>query len=131
MCLTTLPIKAVNILATTWNIRNMKLNDYQKDARATCLLSANNLNYLVTGLSAEAGEVAGKYAKYIRDCSTDIHDYTKLRGELIKELGDVLWFVAVMAENLDHSLEEVAQANIDKLYSRQQRGVLKGSGDER
>ena len=109
----------------------MKLNDYQKDARATCLLSANNLNYLVTGLAAEAGEVAGKYAKYVRDCSRDIHGYTKLRGELIKELGDVLWFIAVMAENLDHSLEEVAQQNIDKLYSRQQRGVLKGSGDER
>ena len=109
----------------------MKLNDYQKDARATCLISASNLSYLITGLAAEAGEVAGKYAKYIRDSDEGGRDYIKLRNDLIKELGDVLWFVAVLSDKLDHSLEEVAQANIDKLYSRKQRGVLKGTGDER
>ena len=109
----------------------MKLNDYQADARATCLSSANNLPYLVTGLAAEGGEVAGKYAKYLRDSNIGVNDYIKLRNDLIKELGDVLWFVAVLSDKLDHSLEEVAQANIDKLYSRQQRGVLKGTGDER
>lgn len=128
---TTTPTKAVNILVTIRNIRSMKLNDYQADARATCISSANNLPYLVTGLAAEAGEVAGKYAKYIRDSNIGVNDYIKLRNDLIKELGDVLWFVAVLSDKLDHSLEEVAQANIDKLYSRQQRGVLKGTGDER
>ena len=50
---------------------------------------------------------------------------------MIKELGDVLWFVAIMADELGVSLEQVAQQNIDKLYSRQRRGALKGSGDER
>jgi len=108
----------------------MKLNDYQQDARTTCLDTAKNLPYLVCGLSAEAGEVAGKFAKYLRD-GTSLKDFMSVEKEMIKELGDVLWFIAVMAENLDHSLEEVAQQNIDKLYSRQQRGVLKGSGDER
>lgn len=105
----------------------MRLNDYQADARATCLESAKNLPYLITGLSAESGEVAGKYAKYIRDRT----EFKKLEEDLVKELGDVLWFVAIMADDLGVSLEQVAQQNIDKLYSRQQRGVLKGSGDER
>lgn len=105
----------------------MKINDYQKDARATCLESAKNLPYLIAGLAAETGEVAGKYAKYIRDRT----EFYKLEEDLVKELGDVLWFVAVMADNMGVTLEQVAQQNIDKLYSRQQRGVLKGSGDER
>ena len=105
----------------------MKLNDYQADARATCLESAKNLPYLICGLSAEAGEVAGKFAKYIRDRT----EFYKLEEDLVKELGDVLWFVAIIADDLGVTLSEVAQQNIDKLYSRQQRGSLKGSGDER
>lgn len=105
----------------------MQINDYQADARATCLESAKNLPYLICGLSAEAGEVAGKFAKYIRDRT----EFYKLEEDLIKELGDVLWFVAIIADDLGVTLSEVAQQNIDKLYSRQQRGALKGSGDER
>ena len=105
----------------------MQINDYQADARATCLESAKNLPYLICGLSAEAGEVAGKFAKYIRDRT----EFYKLEEDLIKELGDVLWFVAIIADDLGVTLSEVAQQNIDKLYSRQQRGSLKGSGDER
>lgn len=105
----------------------MQINDYQADARATCLESAKNLPYLICGLSAEAGEVAGKYAKYIRDRT----EFYKLEEDLIKELGDVLWFVAIIADDLGVTLSEVAQQNIDKLYSRQQRGTLKGSNDDR
>ena len=108
----------------------MKLNDYQQDARATCLDTAKNLPYLVCGLSAEAGEVAGKFAKYLRD-GDSLKDFMAVEKEMIKELGDVLWFVAIMADELGVTLEQVAQQNIDKLYSRKQRGVLKGSGDER
>ena len=110
----------------------MKLNEYQRDARATCLESAKNLPYLITGLAAEAGEVAGKYAKYLRDTDgSDITAYVHLEQDLMKELGDVLWFVAVTADKIGMSLAQVAQHNIDKLYSRQQRGVLKGSNDDR
>lgn len=105
----------------------MKINDYQADARGTCLESSKNLPYLICGLSAEAGEVAGKFAKYIRDQT----EFDKLEEDLVKELGDVLWFVAMIADDLGVTLEQVAQQNIDKLYSRQQRGVLKGTGDER
>jgi NTP pyrophosphatase (non-canonical NTP hydrolase) len=110
----------------------MKLNDYQKDARATCLESAKNLPYLVTGLAAEAGEVAGKYAKYLRDADNgDVVAFIHLQEDLVKELGDVLWFIAVLSDKMGYTLEQVAQRNIDKLYSRKQRGVLKGTGDER
>ena len=109
----------------------MTLNEYQRDARAMCLDTAKNLPYLITGLTAEAGEVAGKYAKYIRDDTDSLRDYDNLEQNLIKELGDVLWFVALLAEQVGVTLEQVAQQNIDKLYSRQQRGALKGSGDER
>lgn len=108
----------------------MRLNDYQADARTTCLDTAKNLPYLVCGLSAEAGEVAGKFAKYLRD-GNGLKDFMSVEKEMIKELGDVLWFVTIMADELGVSLEQVAQQNIDKLYSRQQRGVLGGSGDER
>jgi len=130
MCLTTIPTKGVNILVTTASTR-MHLNSYQEAAKNTVLPSANNLAYLVTGLAAEAGEVAGKYAKFIRDSDKSPKDYFNLREELVKELGDVLWFVAIMAENIDYSLEDVAHINLIKLNSRQQRGTLKGSGDER
>lgn len=105
----------------------MQINDYQADARSTCLESAKNLPYLICGLSAETGEVAGKFAKYIRDRT----EFYKLKEDLVKELGDVLWFVAIIADDLGVSLSEVAQQNIDKIYSRLKRGALKGSGDER
>lgn len=109
----------------------MQLNYYQDAAIETLLPSADNLTYLVAGLAAEAGEVAGKYAKYFRDSDKSPAEYFKLREDLIKELGDMLWFVAVMADKLDYALEDVAKLNLIKLKSRQQRGTLKGSGDER
>ena len=105
----------------------MRLNDYQEFALDTCILSAYSTPYLVTGLAAEAGEVAGKYAKYIRD-ETPLEEFKK---DLKKELGDVLWFVSVLAGYHNISLEEVASANVKKLNSRKERGVLGGSGDNR
>ena len=130
MCLTTMPTKGVNILVTTANTR-MQLNDYQNIAKETLLSSANTLPYLAAGLAAEAGEVAGKYAKYLRDSDKRPSEYIKLKQDLLKELGDVLWFVAIMSNYLGYTLEEVAHLNLYKLESRQQRGTLKGSGDER
>lgn len=85
--------------------------------------------YPALGLAEEAGEVAGKYAKAVRD-NTGVID-EKHKQEIIKELGDVLWFVSELATCLGVKLEEVAQKNLDKLASRKERGVIHGSGDNR
>lgn len=105
----------------------MDFDKYQYEAGLTCLPTAQNMNYLIPGLAAEAGEVAGKYAKFIRDETHMIH----FRNELFSELGDVLWFVAQLCEQNGFDMSAVAAANIRKLADRQQRNVLKGSGDER
>lgn len=88
-----------------------------------------NYLYPAMALAEEAGEVAGKYAKAIRDNGGVIDEERKLA--IIKELGDVMWFVADLATNLNVSLEEVMQKNLDKLASRKARGVIHGDGDDR
>lgn len=87
------------------------------------------LTYPVLGLNGEAGEVAEKLKKIIRDHGGDVSDAQ--RDALIKELGDVLWYVAACCHELKVPMDEVAQKNLDKLASRKQRGVISGSGDER
>jgi NTP pyrophosphatase (non-canonical NTP hydrolase) len=103
------------------------MNEYQEAAKATALPTALKATYLIPGLAAEAGEVCGLYAKWIRDGG----DMDYLRVKLIKELGDVLWFVALIAHDLECDLDKVARLNVEKLHSRQLRGVIGGSGDER
>ena len=105
----------------------MTLNEYQEAAARTALPTAKTLSYLVPGLAAEAGEVAGVWAKFIRDHG----DLTAVNAKLKKELGDTLWFIALIALGIGLKLEDIAQENIAKLASRQSRGVLGGSGDER
>ena len=83
----------------------------------------------ILGLVGESGEVMEKFKKLIRDRQGKITDAD--RAEIIKELGDVLWYVNSVAHLLGSSLEEVARLNNDKLASRQQRGQLHGSGDNR
>lgn len=85
--------------------------------------------YPVLGMMGEAGEVAEKLKKILRDGSFEINEAERL--ELLKELGDVQWYVADSAQELDSNSEEVALLNIEKLKSRRDRGVLKGSGDNR
>lgn len=83
-----------------------------------------------TGLGlGETGEVQGKIKKILRDTDGEITD--EQRAAIAAELGDVLWYVARLAAELDYNLGSIAQANLDKLTSRKERGVLKGSGDER
>ena len=82
------------------------------------------LEYTALGLASEAGEFAGKVKKMIRDKTYDTE-------AMIAELGDVLWYVARAAAELDVHLSDVAKDNIEKLKSRQDRGKLGGSGDER
>lgn len=108
----------------------MNMNDYQKAALRTANPNhPNELYHLVLGLVGESGEIAEKMKKLIRDHASDESKID--RDDIKKELGDVLWYAAVLASYLDIPLEDVAQANIDKLASRQKRGVLGGSGDNR
>jgi NTP pyrophosphatase (non-canonical NTP hydrolase) len=102
----------------------LRLNEYQDKAMETALPTALNPAYMIANLTAEAGEVAGKYAKWIRDGVQDDEG-------MFQELGDVLWQVAGLATVMGWELDDVAYANLDKLASRKQRNALSGSGDER
>ena len=109
----------------------MDLNAYQQGARATARypdVGANPI-YPTLGLCGEAGEVADKVKKVLRDqggeFSSDVRQALKL------ELGDVLWYVAQLASELGFELEEIAAANLSKLASRAARNVIAGSGDDR
>jgi NTP pyrophosphatase (non-canonical NTP hydrolase) len=108
----------------------MDLNEYQQAVRQTAIYPDHHrVLYPALGLASEAGEVAGKIKKVLRDQSGD---FGRAPIEAIKdELGDVLWYVAVLAGDLGLSLEAIAAANLDKLASRQQRGRLGGGGDGR
>ena len=107
----------------------MEFNEYQETARETAIYPAElGLIYTALGLTGEAGEVAEKVKKMIRD---DITLDDKYRGKLARELGDVLWYVANLAHEIGISLDTVAKANLNKLRSRKVRKALKGEGDER
>jgi len=88
-----------------------------------------HLTYPVLGLNGEAGEVAEKLKKILRDHGGELN--AEHREALIKELGDVLWYVAACCHELDVPMQEVAARNLQKLASRKARGVISGSGDER
>lgn len=108
----------------------MQLNDYQNSALRTARSKTANdeLLHLVLGLVGESGEIAEKVKKVIRDENSD---FSKLDEYFQKELGDVMWYIAVLAAYFDIPLETIAQQNIDKLASRLARGKLAGSGDNR
>ena len=108
----------------------MELDEYQKLSRRTAEYPrAARLAYPALGLAGEAGEVAEHAKKVIRDDAGTVSP--ERRAAMAKELGDVLWYVAQLASELELDLDEIAQANLQKLLSRQRRGVLSGSGDER
>ena len=108
----------------------MEISEYQRLSRRTAEYPREAwLAYPALGLAGEAGEVAEHAKKAIRD------DGGALSGErreaMAKELGDVLWYVAQLASELDLDLNQIAERNLQKLLSRQRRGVLSGSGDDR
>lgn len=109
----------------------MNFEEYQRKSRETALYpnAGKNFVYPTLGLAGEAGEVADKLKKTIRDDDGVLTE--EKRREVGKELGDVLWYAAQIASELDLSLDEVAQQNLDKLFSRKERGVISGSGDNR
>lgn len=112
----------------------MTLNEYQSGARTTALYPEHaRIVYPALKLAGEAGEVAEKLGKLMRDEGFEpgapLGDAA--RDALVKELGDVLWYVANLAADLGVGLDEVASINLAKLASRRDRGVIHGSGDER
>lgn len=108
----------------------MELSEYQRLSRRTAEYPREAwLSYPALGLAGEAGEVAEHAKKAIRDDAGVVG--TERRAALRKELGDVLWYVAQLASELELDLDDIARANLEKLLSRQRRGVLSGSGDDR
>ena len=109
---------------------SVDFREYQRLSRRTARYPrAAWLAYPALGLAGEAGEVAEHAKKAIRDDSGTITD--ERRAAMAKELGDVLWYAAQLATELGLELDQVATENLEKLLSRQSRGVLSGSGDER
>lgn len=127
----------------------MTLNEYQEKAMSTCMPSCENFSYMFINLVGELGEFASKVAKAIRknklcigtsDNPNDLRlilknmsadEREKLDRELMLEGGDCLWQLAGLCLAMGWKLEDVAQANLDKLASRKQRGVIDGNGDNR
>ncbi len=106
------------------------LDEYQIAAMRTAVYpQAVALQYSALGLCSEAGELAGKVKKAIRDDDGKVS--TKREHELVCELGDVLWSVAAGADALGYDLSEIATVNIEKLRSRMERGKISGDGDSR
>ena len=122
----------------------MDFNEYQEKAKKTTfylnkikekypnlpeeIVKILGISYASNGLG-ECGEVQGKIKKIIRDAGGDISEETK--KEISKEIGDILWYIMALCEEFGFSMDEIAQQNINKLYSRMERGVLGGSGDNR
>lgn len=103
----------------------MELNDYQDKAMSFRLATANE-SYALLNLAGEVGELFSLLAKSVRDGEKEDHE-----EQIKKELGDILWCLAAVAEDNNYSLDQIAQANIDKLSSRSKRNQLQGSGDDR
>ena len=109
---------------------DLTLEDYQDFCKTTAIYPANTkLMYPALGLAGEAGEVANKVKKLIRDGASKRPDDWK--EQIAAELGDVLWYCSALATDLDISLGRVAKDNMNKLSSRKDRGTIGGSGDKR
>ena len=108
----------------------MELNIYQETALKNKVYGEGiAIIYPTIKLNGEAGEVAEKVGKTLRDKEGVFTDEIKL--EIAKELGDVLWYISALAQDLGYTLEEVGQLNIDKLESRTKRNMIHGEGDNR
>jgi len=107
--------------------KDMTPNEYQQLAKETLSPESDNLNYLTLGLASEAGEVAGKLKKVIRG---DV-PYAEQSIPIAREVGDCLWYCAMILENLGLDMEWVMRDNIQKLQARKHNGTIKGDGDNR
>ena len=109
----------------------LRIENYETEAAVTAIYPnrGNNLIYPVLGLVGEAGEIANKVKKIQRDHASVMTE--EMRNQLGEELGDVFWYLAACAYELDFKLADLAEANLQKLAQRKQRGTLHGSGDNR
>lgn len=118
--------------------KQITLNEYQERAMTTCMPASENFSYMFLNLVGEIGELSSKIAKAIRKDQLTIDRnkiYCQLGHEfetgLKAEAGDILWQLAGLCHSLGWTLNEIGQANLDKLASRQERGVIDGNGDFR
>jgi NTP pyrophosphatase (non-canonical NTP hydrolase) len=110
----------------------LTLDEYQRQAETTFIVEENKIEYVALGLSSEVGEICDKLKKHLRDQGEPLADmdYDK-RLEVMKEAGDVLWYLAVLAAQFQFDLSSVAEMNLRKLDRRMQLDLIKGSGDNR
>ena len=112
-------------------LSNITATDYQVRACETAIFPKHQaMEYLTLGLTGEAGEIANKVKKFIRDGAVK-DEYLAKRIEIAYEIGDVLWYCAVLAEELDMNLGHIMEKNLEKLADRHKRGKISGSGDNR
>lgn len=110
----------------------MDFNEYQEKTNKTAKwpdILSHDFIFPVLGLAGETGEVVEKVKKILRDDLGVVSD--EKREELQKELGDVLWYLAQIATKFNIPLNDIAERNIEKTYSRNERGMTSGSGDNR
>ena len=104
---------------------------YQDKACETAIFPKNKaMEYLALGLTGEAGEIANKIKKFIRDGATE-EEFLEKKIQIGYEIGDVLWYCAVLAEEMGMNLGHIMEKNLQKLNDRKKRGKLSGSGDNR
>ena len=109
----------------------MIASEYQAKAKETAIFPEDKaLEYLSLGLVGEAGEIANKVKKFIRDGAAQ-DEYLAKRIEIGYEIGDVLWYCAVLAKEMEMDLGHIMENNLQKLADRKKRGTLSGSGDNR
>ena len=111
---------------------HMGFDEYQQLALKTAIHRKNKtISYALwaLGLVGESGEVAEKYKKIIRNQNSALNESDKT--EIKKELGDVLWYLSIIAHSLDTRLSEIAKINLEKISDRKTRGTIKGAGDNR
>jgi NTP pyrophosphatase (non-canonical NTP hydrolase) len=108
-----------------WNKPEMDMGQYQAQAAETAIYKTEHaIIYPALGLAAEAGEVANKVKKILRDGKFD-------RAAIADEVGDCLWYIAALCRDLNVEMADLAKDNLEKLRSRKERGTLQGSGDKR
>ena len=113
----------------------MEINKYQEHTRSTASYpgamegTTDAVVYTALGLAGEAGEIANKVKKILRDAGGVITP--EVAADMAKEVGDVLWYAARFTEELGYPLSNVAEGNLAKLTARKERGVIGGSGDNR
>jgi len=109
----------------------MTADFYESQAGQTAIFPKEKaLEYLALGMTSEAGEVAGKVKKLIRD-GEDVEGFEMKKIAISHEIGDVLWYCAMMAKEVGVPLADIMQDNLNKLHGRKERGTLQGSGDDR